>query len=320
MHNYFIIMPKNSKDEIEDTDHYEGKINKENSRINIKLPQFWSDSATTWFILAEAQFGINEISNDAIKYNYVISSLPQDVAEAITDLLENPPKDNKYKHLKKTLIERNSFSIEVRLKKLLSNELMGDKKPSDFYRYLKKLTGSSNTVGEELIKKIWLSRLPNIINIALIPQKEEHIDKVLSVADQVWEAMQSSNVSAIQTQSDQYNSMPSTSKTSFSNNASSNNTFSNKVASSNDDKYNNLKSEIDSLKTMMKNLNSNFNRSRDRSRSGSFSKQFRTRSNSHKRFNSKGRLCWYHSKYGDLARKCISPCQFKSKSSNNPKN
>lgn len=287
------------KDKGDSKDHLEDDQYNTISRINIKLPQFWSNTPATWFILAEAQFDLNELLSDANKFNYVVSSLPQDVAESITDILEKPPNNNKYVQLKKVLIERHSLSIESRIKKLTSDQHMGDKKPSEFYRYLKQLAGPSGTVGEELIKKLWLSRLPHLINIAIIPQKEENLETLLKVADQIWEAMQSSNISTLQTDLKIHSIKPS---------SSSNN-------NSNDERYNHLEREIQSLKSMISSLTTNDNRSRPRSRSKSFSNNFRQRSNSNKRFNSKQRLCWYHFRYAEQAKKCIPPCDFKSKSS-----
>lgn len=278
---------KNSKSEQSDDND---KLSENSNRVSIRLPQFWSNSPATWFIQAEAQFELGKITSDGSKYNYVIASLPQDIAESITDLLEKPPLANKYRELKTTLIERHSLSIELRLKKLISDEHMGDKKPSDFYRYLRQLAGSSGTVGDELIIKLWLSRLPHLINIALIPQKHESSEKILKIADQIWEAMQASNVSSVNSinQSNSFNSVKQVSQ------------------NIDDNRFEKLEREINSLKSMISNLNTNNNRSRSKSRS--FSNDFRQRSNSYKRFNSKERLCWYHFKYGNDAQKCIKPC------------
>lgn len=126
---------------------------REVSHINIKLPSFWPNSPSTWFIQAEAQFSLGRIKKDSNRYNYVVAALPQDVAESIVDILEAPPLTEKYEYLKKVLIERHSLSMERRIKKIITDEEMGDKKPSEFYRKLKQLAGSSGTVGVELIKK-----------------------------------------------------------------------------------------------------------------------------------------------------------------------
>lgn len=266
----------------------------EMSKISIKLPTFWPNSPTTWFVQAESQFALARITSDANKYNYVVTSLPQDVAESISDVLENPPLINMYTQLKKVLTERHSLSIELRLKKLLSNEQMRDKKPSDFYRYLKTLAGTSNAVGVELITKLWQNRLPHLINIALIPQKDQPLENLLSVADQIWEAMQSSNISML------------------NNSSASNSIAQTDCSSHSDDKYSKMEREIHELKQMFSDFRAGSDRSRSRSRSGS-SRFNRSRSGSRRSFNKNGNLCWYHFKYSDRANKCVAPCEWKKK-------
>lgn len=69
----------------------------------------------------------------------------------------------------------------------------GRQNPSKFYRKIKLLAGTSNTLGDDLVRKLWPSRLPNVINIACISQhNDDEIDDLLDTADRVWKAMQSS--------------------------------------------------------------------------------------------------------------------------------
>lgn len=268
--------------------------------VAVRLAPFWAHSPAIWFVQAEAQFNLGRIVNDQSKYNFVVSSLPQDIAESIADILQKPPKVDAYTKLKDILIERNSLSLERRVKKLISDEEMGDKKPSDFYRTLQRLTGSSNTFGDDLIKKIWFQRIPHGINIALIPLKDDSLEKLLEVADQVWEAFSTTQVSSI---SKQNMSLPSTSKhseivpiqTSGLNHS--------------DLRYEKLEHEIHELKNMISNMNSNRNSNRGRSFERNKSPSFRRRTPSRKRFNSRGRLCFYHFKFGDNANKCTLPCE-----------
>lgn len=284
-----------------DTNNSHSEVNS----VNIKLAPFWPNSPSTWFIQTEAQFGIARLTSEITKYNYVVAALPQDVAESMTDILENPPTTNQYSNIKNILIERHSLSIEKRIRKLVSDESMGDKKPSEFFRTLKKLAGTSGTVGEEFLKKLWFNRLPNLLNIALIPHKDESTEKTLKVADQVWEAMQASNVSMITMNSNNQNDF-SIASSSFT-----------KSSRDVDPKYDKLENEIKELKQMISSLSMNSNRSRSPHRRESNS---RFQSNSRSRFNSKGRLCWYHFKFGSNATKCIAPCQHKSSISNSSSN
>lgn len=266
----------------------------EANAVRVKLPTFWSNNPITWFIQAEAQFSLGRITIDSSKYYHVVATLPQDVAESISDLLQNPPANNMYAKLKSTLIERHSLSIEARIKKLISGEEIGDKKPSEYFRTLQRLAGNSNTVGSDLLKKLWLGRLPSLISVALVPHKDEELSKVMKVADEIWEAMQSQNISVInQNQS----------------------SLQQRVASSvSNDELSNLRAEISELKRMVQRNNSNFGRSRDRFR-GRDRSASRHRSHSRKRFNPKGSMCWYHFRFGSEATKCNKPCSFRESSS-----
>lgn len=276
--------------------------NREVNAVSLKLQPFWPNSPATWFISAEAQFTLSRITSDISRYHYVVASLPQDVAESIMDILQNPPVINLYSQLKKVLIERHSLSMERRIRKLVSDEDIGDKKPSEFYRTLKALaTGgeAETTVSEDLILKLWLNRLPQVVNIALIPHKSEGAEKLQNVADQVWEALQNSNVSVV----DRSNGC-----------SSGKNPFSSSNDSRQDvDRVERLEREISELKNMISGMNfgRDENRSRSQNRSG-----YRGRSRSRSKFNASGKLCWYHFRYGDRATKCTTPCGYVAKRSN----
>lgn len=257
----------------------------------VKLPAFWSNNPSIWFIQAEAQFSLGKITADLSKYNYVVGTLPEHIADSISDVLENPPATNLYNNLKEALIKRHSLSIEARIRKLVSDEEMGDKKPSEYYRTLKKLSGSTTAVGEGLLKELWMNRLPQAVGVALIPQKNDDIDKLIKLADQVWEAIKTANVSAVSAKS-----IPS------------------------DD---NIRSEINSLKAMIEKLSLDRSRSRSRSfqrqdnRSHFTNKRNRSRSS---RFNPKGKFCYYHFHYGNKATDCKSPCAFNQAQSSSSTN
>lgn len=256
----------------------------------VKLPTFWASNPSTWFIQAEAQFSLGKITADVSKYNYVVATLPQEIAESVSDILENPPNDGLYKNLKDTLIERHTLSLEARIKKLTSGEEIGDKKPSEYFRTLKRLAGSSGTVGDDLLKKLWLGKLPYTISVALIPQKDGDLAGLLKLADQVWEAIATANISAVQSQNHSSQSGSSSS-------------------------HEELKNEISELKLMIEKLS--FDRSRNRSRSQSRNdsrNNSRNRSRSRKRYNPDGKFCFNHFRYGNRARNCEQPCSFVNRS------
>lgn len=258
---------------------------------SVKLPSFWMVCPQAWFISVESQFNTKNISIDTTKYEYVISALSQEAVIKVLDILQNPPATRKYETLKKTLIERYSDSEESRLEQLLSTAELGDRKPSEFYRSLELLAGTSTTVGSELLSKLWMRKLPPHINVALVAAENRDTQHLVNLADKIFEV------------SPQYNNLHSinlakTKPASNTNNSSQN------ILSDLASLVKDLQLEVSELKS---NLN---NRARSRSRNNSFRNRSRSRQNQN--------YCWYHSSFGNKASKCVEPCSFKNKNTIEP--
>lgn len=43
--------------------------------VNIKLPPFWHEKPEIWFVQAEAQFQLSNISKEATRFNYLMAQL-----------------------------------------------------------------------------------------------------------------------------------------------------------------------------------------------------------------------------------------------------
>lgn len=262
------------------------------------LPPFWTSSPEAWFIQVESQFELFRVTRDKSKYAHVISALPQDTIIKVLDVIQKPPQENLYVNLKAKLIERFSDSEEKRISQLLFHTEIGDRKPSDFFRHLTQLAGTSTEISENFIKNIWSQRLPNIVAVAIIPFTDKPIDDLLSFADKIWEASQNQisafsgptppppppsdpKIELLERQMSQQLSMISELKTIVSEMShKSRKNYGNKWRNGNNNNYRNQ------------------DRSRSRSRSNNFHK-----------------FCFFHHKYGSLARRCVPPCQFVSSNS-----
>lgn len=247
------------------------------NNISLKLPCFWTSCPEAWFIQTEIQFNIKQINDDTDKYYHVVVALPQEVITKVLDILQKPPLTNKYEFLKKHLCERFSLSEEKRLEKLFSDKQIGDRKPSEFYRDMLNISGSVSMIGNELLYKLWLRKLPKELQIHLSSSNIQNMEEKLSLADKIWDVSNNKQISQIN---------------------------SNNISNFNDDIFQhiskicqnieNLKLEISELRT---------SRSRDRSNSN-------FRQNSRNRSRTKFDKCWYHFKFGSNAHKCIPPCNF----------
>ena len=82
------------------------------------LPTFWTSQPQVWFEQTEALFHIRQITADATKYYYVVSSLDQEAAGRIIDYLRQPLSD-KCEGIKKLLNNTFGLSRRARAAKLL---------------------------------------------------------------------------------------------------------------------------------------------------------------------------------------------------------
>lgn len=165
------------------------------SAVSLKLPTFWPDKPSIWFAQVEAQFQIANIVGDTTKYNYVVGHLDQRLAGEVEDIIINPPKNDKYEKLKELLIQRLSISQEKRVRQLLSDEELGDRKPSQFLRHLRSLAGSTLS-DDNIIRQLWLRRLPQQAQAILAAQADLGLDKIAELADKIIEVAPTPTVCA----------------------------------------------------------------------------------------------------------------------------
>lgn len=258
--------------------------------VSLKLPPFWSNLPIQWFCSIESQFNTRGIRQEQTKYDYVVQSLPQeivasvyDVMQTILDNLDTPHSDlTPYTTLKTALIDRHSLSESARLETLLGGIDIGDRKPSEFFRSLKSIAGSSDTMSDKLITNLWMRKLPTMVQISLKSIPNPDTNTLLSIADNIHDVFRQDrgNLCSIA-------SVPS----------SSNSDFRYLV-----ERNKKLEQEIMEIKQMVSNLNLRSSNSHQASNSSS-------RSQSRNRL-SKREQCWYHFKFGNKAKKCIHPCNF----------
>ncbi|KAK2578098.1 hypothetical protein KPH14_012843 [Odynerus spinipes] len=243
----------------------------ENSAVGIHIPKFVPEKPTLWFLQLEAQFALRNITQDDTKYWHVIAQLEAHVVEELEDILTSPPTQDKYQNLKQEIIKRFTPSKDSRMQKLMEHEEMGDRTPSQFFRYLKNLAG--NDVPEEFLRTVWLNRLPTSMQSILVAQGEAKIEKLTSAADRISERLRSpANRGTLAAVTDV-------------------DALARKIAAV----------AVEQRKPRQVNY-------RQRSKSPNRSnQQRRDRSSSAQRRRG---LCWYHWRFKDKANRCVPPCTY----------
>lgn len=156
------------------------------NRVAVKLPPFWADRPSLWFSQAESQFLIAGITADATKFHHVVSQLDTRYAAEVEDIITTPPATNKYAALKEQLIARLSASEEQRVRQLLGDEELGDRKPSQFLRHLQNLAGSTQ-LEDKLLRQLWIRRLPSNVQAILSSQPKLSLADMADIADKIVE-------------------------------------------------------------------------------------------------------------------------------------
>lgn len=243
-------------------------------KVGIRIPPFWPEEPEIWFSQIEGQFQIAGITSDLTKFYYVIGQLDRQFSCEVKDIITNPPVSDKYEKLKTELIKRLSASNEKKVQQLLMHEELGDRKPSQFLRHLQSLAAYQIT--DDFLRTIWISRLPTNIQTVLAAQPSANLEILADLADRIRDIA------------------PSTQQVAST---SSNQVFN----------LDNMAKEIAELRQQVKTLTMTMqNQQRPRSRSRHRDRSSTRSQSSHNRYP----ICWYHSKHGDKANKCIKPCNF----------
>jgi hypothetical protein len=61
------------------------------NRVGVRVPPFWPEKPAVWFAQLKGQFALSGITQDEIKFYYIISHLDNTYAAEVDDVLTDPP-------------------------------------------------------------------------------------------------------------------------------------------------------------------------------------------------------------------------------------
>lgn len=253
--------------------------------VQSRLLPFWREYPRMWFIQFEALVDPQKTS-DENKYRYVLGQLQPTDLQHLTDILIKPPDSGKYAAIKQRLLSVYEQSEVKNFKNLISGLELGNQKPSQLLRRMRELGGSMIT--EEGIKIEWMNHLPPQVRVVLSVNTDSSLDMLAAMADKMMEYSESTaTIAAV--------SVPQPEATSVNQQVMSAQI---QVLSKQIEK---LTLEISELRSRGRPRHHRFQRSRSRSRSVS------------RHHNDANRVCIYHFRFGDKARRCVSPCARRNK-------
>jgi len=164
------------------------------AKVMVKLPPFWEEDPSLWFIQIEAMFQAHNITNKTAKFQTVISQLPFKALSQVADLAKTPGP-HPYRTLKERLITVYSESQERRIQKLLEETHLGDLRPSQLLRRMQIQAEGAAT--NPVLRSVWLRALPQRVQSILAALSQDDLTQLADIADKIMEFDQANTVMEI---------------------------------------------------------------------------------------------------------------------------
>ena len=157
---------------------------------DVHLPTFSASDASIWFVRAEIQFRLKNVSQDSRKADYVMAALPESMFPRIAHFLRRlGDAPVSYTTLKAHLLRECVPSPEERAARFLqlSRQPLGDQRPSTAFREMQSLLeipecdGSFKTM--DLLRVFWLHRLPDSVRHNITNFVDVSEDDLLKLSD-----------------------------------------------------------------------------------------------------------------------------------------
>ncbi|GFX53238.1 uncharacterized protein TNCV_362321 [Trichonephila clavipes] len=259
---------------------------KSNTTIDAVFARYLSDIECKTYIsyFSYLKPFITKKSSVRDKFHYLVLQLEPKYVENIWDIV-NSKSDTKYTDSKNRLLSLFKESENLRIKRLLTGIELGDMKPSQLLQKLK--TVATSDISDNLIKTLWLEKLPESIKNILVVS-EENLSKLAVMADKISDMTPRTDIFATGKSLD-----------------------CGEATSSRDqlllDRIQSLEEQICQLSILHKSRTKERNSFRPKSRS-----------RSRKRFDPKGKYCYFHFRFGARCKpeKCSPPCAWNRNTEN----
>lgn len=129
--------------------------------VSVKLPEFYVSDPATWFLCAETQFGLHNVTQDDTCFWHVLSAPDTETSALALHVASKATPGENYSTLKNFLVKTLSPSHWEQADCILTTTELGDRRPSALANHLLTLLGNHSM--DILIQHIFLRCLPTYI-------------------------------------------------------------------------------------------------------------------------------------------------------------
>ncbi|XP_029164797.1 uncharacterized protein LOC114936001 [Nylanderia fulva] len=253
------------------------------SSRHIELPPFYQADPRLWFAQVDLVFANYNITSDITKFKYVATQLSGEALRSVSDLVINPPAQNKYESIKRRVMSAYDKGDEARLRRLLRGHEMRDEKLTAYLHRLRALAGDQ--CGDAVIRSLFFKQLPEAARAILAISDTSDLQRLAEMADKALDVMR-----------------PMMAATQIVPAKSPNTQATSGTQSTLEELLNALTLQVSKIQKQL-DRNKRFRRSRSRGRKNQ--PRALTPAPTH---SNKPEFCYYHNRFGASARKCQNPC------------
>lgn len=249
------------------------------SRSSIRPPPFWPRNPACWFLQLESYFNTSKIFDDNMQFDLVVQTLESSVVERVQDLLETRvpiPGLSLYQTMKSRLLREFALTEGERVA-AFNQAVLGDKRPSGFLRDLQRYAGDN--FPPSTVRHYFIRGLPAYVQATLIARPDLRNEDLAFLADNIMLTISHAPKDPPQVILSTQTSAPAIAST----------TTTTTTASSDFTRESQLEKTIRGLQETVAAL-----RRTDRHPTSSSP--------------AKDSVCWYHTKFGNRAKRCNQPC------------
>lgn len=295
------------------------------------IPIYNDKKPELWLALVNMAMDTFKVQDPKTKKYLITTALPHDLQMKLADKIQD--ENITFQQLQDAIITAVRVPGDERIKKLLSNAPMGQRKPSEYLKYLRELAAGEIDKDSPVIRSVFEQNMPKEILKIIAPEETTSLDVFAATADRIHRYGEKCNDTAIGI----YGRHTSSPTFAYSERQDANINNINLASRTQLDevqrKHDKLEELVQSLSNtiaalqmqLMKHQHqvsdqianmhrpySSYPRSPSRD-TRSPSRDTRSRSNS-RQFSSgaynSSPYCWYHRKFADKSTKCAKPCSW----------
>ena len=274
-----------------------------NVRSHVAPPRFFEEDPVIWLVQLDLYFCQAAVDDQLRRFQITATLLPGHLLRDFADILRNPPAVEPYTTLADAIQQRFGKSVEQRLRSLLSDQQLGDRRPSHFLRHLLDLAQAEGSKDSPLVRQIFLNAMPPRVLpfLQCLPSGTE-LSAIATTADRLLELPQ-----------------PSTSSPGYMGSAMAGRLAeapqANTVQAASSDLSVLLQQMIAGITSLTATVTSLVETTSRRERSisrprGRSSSGYRQPATHHRSQSTESNLCYYHQRFGASAHSCRSPCSW----------